>query len=113
MNRPRAKFLQRESLKRYANTEKGREARRRAQRVREAIKRGATPKWADLSAIQQFYKFCPKGYEVDHIIPINGKMVCGLHILENLQYLPAQENLRKSNKVIPETLEANVCLVML
>lgn len=57
-----------------------------------------TPKWADLVAIRQLYFDCPKGYHVDHIIPLNGKNVSGLHTLENLRYLPAQENLTKSNK---------------
>ena len=59
----------------------------------------ATPKWADLNAIREFYYNCPEGYHVDHIIPLNGKNVSGLHCIENLQYLPAVENLRKSNKI--------------
>lgn len=58
----------------------------------------ATPPWADLQAIQEIYLNCPKGYHVDHIIPLNGKEVSGLHIPDNLQYLPAIENLKKSNK---------------
>jgi len=61
--------------------------------------RQATPPWADMSAIRAFYEACPKGYHVDHIIPLNGKNVSGLHTVENLQYLPAVENLKKSNKV--------------
>lgn len=65
---------------------------------RRAIKLNATPKWADLNAIMEFYKNCPDGYHVDHIIPLQGKNVCGLHVLENLQYLPASENMSKGNK---------------
>lgn len=65
---------------------------------RKARMRLATPPWADLSAIRDFYYNCPEGYHVDHVIPLNGKNVCGLHVLENLQYLPANENLRKGNK---------------
>ena len=57
-----------------------------------------TPPWADLIAIQEFYFNCPKGYHVDHIVPIKGENVSGLHTLENLQYLPAKDNLSKSNK---------------
>jgi hypothetical protein len=57
-----------------------------------------TPPWADLEAIKEFYMNCPSGHHVDHIIPLNGKTVSGLHVLENLQYLPAAENIRKKNK---------------
>lgn len=65
----------------------------RKQRVKQA-----TLKNEDLAAIEQFYFNCPDRYHVDHIIPLNGKNVCGLHTLINLQYLPALENLRKGNK---------------
>ena len=58
----------------------------------------ATPKWADLSKIAIIYSDCHKGYEVDHIIPLQGKNVCGLHVENNLQYLTLQENRKKSNK---------------
>ena len=52
----------------------------------------------DKEEIAEFYRNCPEGYHVDHIIPLNGKNVSGLHTIINLQYLPATENLRKSNK---------------
>ena len=55
------------------------------------------PKWADIGAIREFYMNRPKGYEVDHIIPLGGKLVSGLHVLENLQYLPVAENRSKQN----------------
>lgn len=66
-----------------------------------ADKAKRTPSWADMSKIVQFYKKCPEGYHVDHIMPLRGKNVSGLHVLENLQYLPAIENLRKNNKFMP------------
>ena len=58
----------------------------------------ATPAWADLKAIRIFYENCPVGFHVDHVIPLNGKMVSGLHIVDNLQYLPASDNMRKGAK---------------
>lgn len=65
---------------------------------RRAIILKRTPKWADLKAIEQFYLNRPKGYEVDHIIPLQGKNVSGFHVLENLQYLTVSANRRKYNK---------------
>ena len=59
--------------------------------------RNQTPPNADRTAIKEFYDNCPKGHEVDHIIPISKG---GLHTLENLQYLTIAENRRKSNKII-------------
>jgi hypothetical protein len=59
------------------------------------------PQWItkrELFSIDKFYKECPDGYDVDHIIPLVGKTVSGFHILSNLQYLPHIENLKKGNK---------------
>lgn len=57
-----------------------------------------TPPWADLDAINVFYKMCPEGMHVDHIVPLQGKSVSGLHVIDNLQYLEARENLQKGNR---------------
>jgi hypothetical protein len=67
---------------------------------RRALQKKAIPKWSNLKKIKEIYKNCPKGYHVDHIIPINSKLVCGLHVENNLQYLSAKENLNKKNKLL-------------
>ena len=65
---------------------------------RRAIKLNATPSWSNKEEIKWIYAMCPKGYEVDHIIPLKGKNVCGLHTESNLQYLTPTENRRKGNR---------------
>lgn len=59
--------------------------------------RKAMPAWADRQAIRRIYQNRPEGMHVDHIVPIRGEMVCGLHVENNLQYLPSEINMKKSN----------------
>ena len=59
--------------------------------------RKATPAWADKAAIRKIYAEKPEGCDVDHVIPIRGEMVSGLHVPSNLAYLTKEENMKKSN----------------
>lgn len=70
--------------------------------ARRCAERRATPSWADFKSIAAVYKSCfaiasESGipHHVDHIIPLRGKLVCGLHVHNNLQVIPASDNLRK------------------
>jgi hypothetical protein len=56
---------------------------------------------AEQAEVEGFYFFCQlfPGFEVDHVIPLRGKDVCGLHTPTNLQVLTRTENARKGNKV--------------
>lgn len=66
-------------------------------RLREIAESRQTPVWANRSAILEIYANKPEGHHVDHVIPLRGKLVSGLHVENNLQYLPAEENMRKHN----------------
>lgn len=96
-NRKNRNKTQRAWSKKNLHIGRERANRYRAQQIK------ATPGWltkSDLYEMKLFYKNCPDGYEVDHIIPLNSKLVCGLHVLWNLQYLTASENKSKSNKIL-------------
>ncbi len=67
---------------------------------RRAAKLHRTLPGTDLKAITEFYQNCPKGMVVDHIIPLQGTKISGLHKVENLQYLTPEENGSKWNKFI-------------
>ena len=72
---------------------------------RRAQKKKATPVWADQDYIKDLYRNAKEAseifkvaFEVDHIVPLQGKDVCGLHCEYNLQILTADENRSKGNK---------------
>lgn len=67
-----------------------------------AAKLKRMPIWADQDRIKAIYDACPKGWEVDHIYPLQGDLVSGLHVPNNLQYMPRSENAQKRNKFVPK-----------
>tara|TARA_R110000823_G_scaffold310365_1_gene435250 strand:- start:47 stop:604 length:558 start_codon:yes stop_codon:yes gene_type:complete len=87
-----------ERKRKWAQSEYGRKIRNASHAKRRAAKLQRTPSWSETDVIKQFYLNCPKGMHVDHIIPLQGKNVSGLHVVENLRYLTPEENRRKYNK---------------
>jgi hypothetical protein len=99
----RAEILEYNRDYRKKNPEKHREK----EACRRAAKLNATSQWlsaCDKAHIKRVYELAKlmeqitgEAYHVDHIIPLQGKNVCGLHVPKNLQVLKADLNLSKSN----------------
>lgn len=69
----------------------------------------AMPSWADKEKIAEIYAACQQvtaltgiAHQVDHIVPLNSQLVCGLHNHFNLEIKPALENLSKGNRHWPD-----------
>jgi len=72
--------------------------------VRRRRHRAATPPWANKFFIKEIYELAQMRtsstgikWHVDHVIPLHGKRVCGLHIEDNLRVITAAQNLKKHN----------------
>ena len=89
------------------NPEKARHHRSVYGAKRRATKLNATPAWANQDKINYVY-YCRDvvnrvyggNCEVDHIVPLQGKHVCGLHVHNNLQLLSAKANRSKGARQI-------------
>lgn len=115
----RDKLVHQKRLSYHADVESTRKKQRQYRKNNRAIYNAAnsrrrasllqrTPVWLtkeDLQEIAEYYKLSKyleslnnEKYHVDHIVPLQGDNVCGLHVPWNLQILTAKENLVKSNK---------------
>jgi len=94
MNTYKRKYVKSNPLKFLAYTQK-----------RNAQKLNAMPAWANMFFIQEIYELAymrtkATGFvwHVDHMVPLQSKIVCGLHTEQNLAVIPAHENLVKGNR---------------
>ena len=79
-----------------------------AARRRQAAKLNATPGWANAFFIEEAYDLARRRtkatgvtWEVDHIVPLVSKVVCGLHVEHNLRVIPTTMNRAKGNRWVP------------
>ena len=61
--------------------------------------RNRIPKWADKRRLHSFYRMANDlGLTVDHIVPLQGTLICGLHVENNLQLMSYSDNCAKGNR---------------
>jgi hypothetical protein len=74
-------------------------------KARKAAQRDRLPIWSDRGACNVFYAIAARAtkctgirFSVDHILPLRGKHVSGLHVPENLRVMPLAANIAKGNR---------------
>ena len=105
-NKEKRRLIYRASNKAWAEANKDKLNAKHAKR--RAAKLNRTPSWlteVDLGKIKELYKEAQKlreetgeEWHVDHIIPLQGENISGLHVPDNLQLLRATENISKKNR---------------
>lgn len=102
-NRPKLRELGKAYRQAFPDKHAARQGRRRAAKMQ------ATPPWATQFYIDEAYHLAKlrtlaTGFEwhVDHVVPLKGKTVCGLHVESNLAVIPGRENNSKSNRYWPD-----------
>jgi len=108
-NRDRRRALSAEWYRNNLGKAQAKKGRRRASKLQ------ATPLWSDNEKIKVIYEYrqlcsivLKQQYHVDHLVPLKGKTVCGLHTESNLCVITAAENLSKSNHSWPDMWETTV-----
>lgn len=100
-----------DSQSKYASKNKGKYNAYAMKRI--SSKKNAAVDWADKQYIDDLYENCREAeqifgniglnvkFQVDHIIPLQHDLVCGLHVQDNLQILSARDNQSKNNHFVP------------
>ncbi len=79
------------------------------QSKRRAVELQAVARWANREAIAAMFEEAKRlteqtgtPHHVDHIVPLNSKIVCGLHCEANMRVIPATDNISKGNRHWPD-----------
>ena len=106
-NPEKVKEYNKKAGRKWAKNNKGK--RNAIDMKRKASLINRTPAWADAEKIKSFYieaskmsKYTGVPHEVDHIIPLQGRIVSGLHVPNNLQVITRSENRSKQNSYTEE-----------
>ncbi len=85
-----------------------------ASAARRAVSKLATPSWANQFFIREIYDLAKirtrnrsggVSWQVDHIVPLQSDVVCGLHVEHNLAVIPKLHNMSKGNRYWPDMPE--------
>jgi len=99
-NRDRTREIQRAYYARNAAAIRAEQSFIRAERLKRVVP------WSEKELIEEFFANCPDGMSVDHVIPLQGELVSGLHVRANLQYLDLNLNKAKNNRFDIEEFNA-------
>jgi 5-methylcytosine-specific restriction endonuclease McrA len=92
-----------EVKRRYRQTAKGKVSRSKDEVARRTGLKQATPIWANVVDIGDVYlEAAHMQMQVDHIVPLQNNLVCGLHTWDNLQLLTPLANNLKGNRHWPD-----------
>lgn len=76
---------------------------------RRAIRKQATPTWRNPFFLEEAHDLAKRRsvatgfyWQVDHIVPLTSDLVCGLHVENNIQVIPARDNQAKGNRHWPD-----------
>jgi hypothetical protein len=103
-NRENAKLKSRQQKERHERWRIKNAGHVRSESKKRKIKiKQATPPWFESKDVEIVYKKAVEfGFDVDHIVPINSDIVCGLHCHDNLQLLHKSVNCSKKNRYWPD-----------
>ena len=103
-NPDKVKEYNKKAGQKWASNNKGK--RQASIRARQLAKKDRTPSWVDKKELEKFYMESARltketgiVHEVDHVVPLQGETVSGLHVPWNLQILTQSENRSKGNKL--------------